>query len=151
VAEFINKNHKADAIVDCTHLRTDVDFEKLTEEEQEKMLFLSSEARFIFYKTLAQKVSMPEIRIVCAISMDGCHGYSPKEQIVADPFYSALSGLYKGLGKEWGKSTVRIVDLGPDKGRILEMRIYRYLRRNLRINAMIMKLDTMTEKGCNKA
>jgi len=49
-----------------------------------------------------------------------CHGYSPKEQIVADPFYSALSGLYKGLGKEWGKSTVRIVDLGPDKGRILE-------------------------------
>lgn len=120
VAEFINKNHKADAIVDCTHLRTDVDFEKLTEEEQEKMLFLSSEARFIFYKTLAQKVSMPEIRIVCAISMDGCHGYSPKEQIVADPFYSALSGLYKGLGKEWGKSTVRIVDLGPDKGRILE-------------------------------
>jgi len=45
----------------------------LTEEEQEKMLFLSSEARFIFYKTLAQKVSMPEIRIVCAISMDGCH------------------------------------------------------------------------------
>jgi len=28
----------------------------------------------------------------------------PKEQIVADPFYSALSGLYKGLGKEWGKS-----------------------------------------------
>jgi len=36
-----------------------------------------------------------------AISMDGCHGYSPKEQIVADPFYSALSGLYKGLGKEW--------------------------------------------------
>jgi len=99
VAEFINKNHKADAIVDCTHLRTDVDFEKLTEEEQEKMLFLSSEARFIFYKTLAQKVSMPEIRIVCAISMDGCHGYSPKEQIVADPFYSALSVFTKDLEK----------------------------------------------------
>jgi len=94
---------------------------------------------------------MPEIRIVCAISMDGCHGYSPKEQIVADPFYSALSGLYKGLGKEWGKSTVRIVDLGPDKVGYWKMRIYRYLRRNLRINAMIMKLDTMTEKGCNKA
>jgi len=82
VAEFINKNHKADAIVDCTHLRTDVDFEKLTEEEQEKMLFLSSEARFIFYKTLAQKVSMPEIRIVCAISMDGCHGYSQKNRLL---------------------------------------------------------------------
>jgi len=56
VAEFINKNHKADAIVDCTHLKkTDVDFEKLTEEEQEKMLFLSSEARFIFYKRWHKK------------------------------------------------------------------------------------------------
>jgi len=84
------------------------------------MLFLSSEARFIFYKTLAQKVSMPEIRIgVCNIN-GRLPWLFPKEQIVADPFYSALSGLYKGLGKEWGKSTVRIVDLGPDKGRILE-------------------------------
>jgi len=90
---------------------------------------------------------MPEIRIVCAISMDGCHGYSPKEQIVADPFYSALSGLYKGLGKSGAKSTVRIVDLGPDKGRILENEDLSILAKELKNNAMIMKLDTMTEKG----
>ncbi|RXE59184.1 type I polyketide synthase [Acetivibrio mesophilus] len=116
VSDFLNKNQKVDAIVDCTHLGTVVDFDKISESEQEKMLFFSSEARFIFYKALSQKFTDPEIRIVSAVSMDGCHGYAQEKQIGIDPFYGAVSGLYKGLRKEWSKSVIRIVDLGSNKG-----------------------------------
>ncbi|HOM01630.1 MAG TPA: SDR family NAD(P)-dependent oxidoreductase [Acetivibrio sp.] len=118
--DFVGKNTKVDAIVDCTHLGTDIDFDKISDNELKKMLFLSSEARFIFYKALSQKQNAPEIRIVCAISMDGCHGYCQNGQIAKDPFYGALSGIYKGLGKEWGKSKVKIVDLGPGKSDVLK-------------------------------
>ena len=48
--------------------------------------------------------------------MDGCHGYSNRDQISIDPFYGALSGFYKGLRKEWSKSVVKVVDLGMNKG-----------------------------------
>lgn len=120
VLGFIDKNQAVDAIVDCTHVGNVVDFDKISKDEQDRMLLLSSEARFALYKALSQKTNAPEIRIVCAVSMDGCHGYSKKEQIGIDPFYGALSGLYKGLRKEWGKSVIRIVDLGLDKGGVLK-------------------------------
>ncbi|MFZ5988671.1 MAG: SDR family NAD(P)-dependent oxidoreductase [Bacillota bacterium] len=107
--EFCKKD--VDVIVDCTHIGADVEFDKISRNQEERIIFLNSEARFIFYKKLGEKLHEPEIRIVCAVSMDGCHGYLEQEQKSIDPFYGALCGFYKGLGKEWKKSSIKIVDL----------------------------------------
>ena len=114
ICDFVSK--KVDVIVDCTHIASRVEFDAIDRRKQERLLFLSSEARFIFYKELSERLNEPKVRIVCAISMDGCHGYSNRDQISIDPFYGALSGFYKGLRKEWSKSVVKVVDLGMNKG-----------------------------------
>lgn len=80
------------------------------------MEFLNGEARFIFYKKLSGKISQTQIRIVCAISMDGCHGYAKDVREISDPFFGALSGFYKGLRKECENSKVKIVDVGEIEG-----------------------------------
>lgn len=129
VAEFIFENYPAapelrakvarwvknpvDVIVDCTHIGASVNINSISRNEEAKMLFLGGEARFLLYKKLLENVPEPEIRIVCAISMDGCHGYAKSNRTITDPFYGALSGFYKALGKEWPKSRVKILDLGP--------------------------------------
>jgi acyl transferase domain-containing protein/NAD(P)-dependent dehydrogenase (short-subunit alcohol dehydrogenase family)/acyl carrier protein len=129
VAEFVFEDHPkisdlqakiavfvkspVDVIVDCTHITESVDLDEISQNETGKMLFLNGEARFIFYKKLLENIPEPEIRIVCAISVDGCHGYAKSTRKIRDPFYGALSGFYKALGKEWPKSRVKIVDLGP--------------------------------------
>lgn len=111
IATFVKK--PVDVIVDCTHISESVDLDEISRTETDEILFFSSEARFIFYKMLLENIPEPEIRIVCAISMDGCHGYAKSSRKIRDPFYGALSGFYKALAKEWPKSRIKIVDLGP--------------------------------------
>ncbi|NLP13740.1 MAG: SDR family NAD(P)-dependent oxidoreductase [Clostridium sp.] len=118
VRDFVSG--EGNVIIDCSHIAANVEFDSIDRQEQEGWLFLGSEARFIFYKELSQRLKDPKIRIVCAVSMDGWHGYSNRDEIRIDPFYGALSGFYKGLGKEWGNSVVKVVDLGMNEGGKLE-------------------------------
>jgi hypothetical protein len=64
-------NNTVDVIVDVNSLGMCMEYERLSRDEEERMLFLKSQARFIFYKKLSEHISEPEIRIVCAVSMDG--------------------------------------------------------------------------------
>ncbi|MDQ2086118.1 SDR family NAD(P)-dependent oxidoreductase [Herbivorax sp. ANBcel31] len=101
-----------DVIVDCSHIGKSFDIDNISTDKEEVLNFLNGEARFLFYKKLGEKVSQPEIRIVCAVSMDGCHGYLKGGCENLDPFFGALSGFYKGLRKEWSNSKVKIIDVG---------------------------------------
>ena len=114
ILEFINED--VDVIVDCTHIGKKIDIDGISKLEEETLEFLNGEARFIFYKKLSGKISQTQIRIVCAISMDGCHGYAKDVREISDPFFGALSGFYKGLRKECENSKVKIVDVGEIEG-----------------------------------
>lgn len=118
VADFIE--HEPDLIVDCSHIGTKVEFSEISRKEERDMLFLASEARFVFYKKLSEKIEEPKIKIICLVSMDGCHGYSDGVLGTTEPSYGALSGFYKGLRKEWIKSDIKIVDIGVVGDGILE-------------------------------
>ncbi|TYQ16382.1 UNVERIFIED_CONTAM: acyl transferase domain-containing protein [Acetivibrio alkalicellulosi] len=107
---FVKKD--VDVIIDCTHIGQLIDIDKITKSQEDDFMFLCGEARFTFYKKLNEIITAPEIKIICALSIDGCHGYSKDEKNIADPFYGVLAGLYKGLRKEWSKSNIKIVDLG---------------------------------------
>ena len=96
---FAKKN--IEVIIDLTHIGSYVDFSKLSIEEDNKYLTLSSEARFVFYKNLLKAVKKPKIRIVSVVSMDGGFGFAQNTDVIHDPFYGAICGFYKGLGKEW--------------------------------------------------
>ncbi len=113
VSQFVK--NPVDVIVDCTHLGAAIEFDKMTRDEEEQMLFLSSEARFYFYKKLSEILDEPKLRILCLVNIDGGHGYLANEQEIKDPFYGAIGGFYKGLRKEWPKSSVKVIDLGCDQ------------------------------------
>ncbi|WP_010250325.1 type I polyketide synthase [Acetivibrio cellulolyticus] len=112
IAQFVK--NPVDVIVDCTHLGGAIEFDKMTGDEEEQMLFLSSEARFYFYKKLSEVLAEPQLRILCLVNIDGCHGYA-NEQEINDPFYGAIGGFYKGLRKEWPKSSIKVIDLGCEQ------------------------------------
>ena len=116
--EIIHEN--ADIIIDCTHIGKAFDIDSISKEE-EALEFLNGGARFIFYKKLSEKIPQPKLRIVCAISMDGCHGYAKDTKEIPDPFFGALSGFYKGLRKEWPDSIVKVVDVGAFEGDLMEI------------------------------
>ncbi len=113
ISQFVK--NPVDVIVDCTHLGAAIEFDKMTGDEEEQMLFLSSEARFCFYKKLSEILDEPQLRILCLVNIDGCHGYHANEQGIKNPFSGAIGGFYKGLRKEWPKSSVKVIDLGCDQ------------------------------------
>ncbi|KNY26217.1 type I polyketide synthase [Pseudobacteroides cellulosolvens] len=108
-----------DVIIDCGHLGEVYEFKKLTYETEKEILHLNSLTRFIFYKKFSQIRPDTALRILCTVFVDGCFGFVSDENSKGDPYYGALSGFYKGLRKELGKSKVKIVDLGGESGLIL--------------------------------
>lgn len=116
ISVFIDEINDTEVILDCSHLGESFEFEKLNLEKEKDVLLLNSAARFLFYKKLSQKKPDPVMTIVCAVSMDGCFGFAGNKNSMFDPFYGALCGFYKGLGKEFGKSKVKVVDLGNREG-----------------------------------
>lgn len=108
-----------EVIIDLTHIGLCIDFSKLSLEEENKHLTLSSQARFIFYKNLLKVVKKPKIRIVAAVSMDGGFGFTHNSDVIPDPFYGAICGFYKGLGKEWPDCIVKVLDIGASSERML--------------------------------
>ncbi len=131
ISYFAELNKDTDVILDTSHLGKSVDFESLPVEKDKGMRSLNSLARFIFYKSINQNIPDPEVRIVCAVSMDGCFGYAHKENMRIDPFYGALCGFYKGLRKELSKSKVKIVDLGGPEQSELDDRSLKRLKDEL--------------------
>ncbi|MFP4661865.1 MAG: beta-ketoacyl synthase N-terminal-like domain-containing protein, partial [Halanaerobiales bacterium] len=111
IFNFVKK--PVDIIVDISCSEKDIDFDKIAGTEEESKFFLNSEARFIFYKKLSELLTEPELKIVCLVSIDGSHGHSVDNKDKFNPFPGALCGFYKGLRKEWGKSSIKIVDIGP--------------------------------------
>jgi len=112
-------NNNIDVIIDLTHIGLCIDFTKLSIEEENKYLTLSSEARFVFYKNLLKAVKKPKIRIVAAVCMDGGFGFTDNPDVIHDPFYGAICGFYKGLGKEFTDCVVKVLDIGASKEKIL--------------------------------
>lgn len=143
-SDFVKSS--VDVIVDCTHIGTGIEFDQLSRDEEERMLFLSSEARFVFYKKLSDELSDPEVRIACAVSMDGCHGYSQQGQKSIDPFYGALCGLYKGLRKEWCKSNIKIVDLGMGRDSMISDKVLLTLSHELQTSDTDYEIGYMESK-----
>lgn len=113
ISQFVK--NPVDVIIDLTHLGLEIRFDKISAYEEERMLFLSSEARFYFYKILSENLDTPKLRILCLVNVDGCHGYLANEEEINDPFYGAIGGFYKGLRKEWPKSSIKVIDIGSDK------------------------------------
>lgn len=97
-------------IIDCSHVGNDMVFSELDLAPAEQLLFMSAEARFIFFKKI--KNSRPQ-QIICLTAVDGCMSYDAAALRVADPTYGALVGFYKGLRKEWASCDVRIIDFAP--------------------------------------
>ena len=116
ISKFTDDIKDVDVILDLGHLGEFVDFNNLSSEKENEMLVLNSLSRFMFYKNISQKIKDPVLRIVCAVSMDGCFGFAESKNSDIDPYYGALSGFYKGLRKEFEKSDVKIVDLGNLEG-----------------------------------
>lgn len=121
----------ADVILDCSHLGETCEFLKSTREEEKEILYLNSISRFIFYKELSKLRPDPAIRILCAVSMDGCFGFADRSNSAVDPYYGALCGFYKGLRKELAKSVAKIVDLGFSKGFKWDEEIFERLKNEL--------------------
>ena len=108
VSKFID-GKSADVIIDSSHIGSVVNFEQLAPGQAHQMLFMNSEARFIFYKNLYGKVNHPA-KIICLTSIDGSLGYDDAVSNVTDPSFGALIGFYKALRKEWTDLDVKIVD-----------------------------------------
>ncbi|HEY9061759.1 MAG TPA: SDR family NAD(P)-dependent oxidoreductase [Pseudobacteroides sp.] len=104
--------NNTDIIIDCGHIGESYEFETLTKEAEKDILRLNSLIRFMFYKKLSQIRPDPTLRILSIVSMDGCFGFAGEVNSEVDPYYGALCGFYKGIRKEFGKSKVKIVDLG---------------------------------------
>jgi acyl transferase domain-containing protein/NAD(P)-dependent dehydrogenase (short-subunit alcohol dehydrogenase family)/acyl carrier protein len=105
-----------DVVIDCTHIGKPLVFEEISQNQMEQIFYFNSEARFVFYKKLVEFFPEPEMRIACLISMDGgfgCQANTKPNHQILDPFYGALGGFYKALSKEWPKSRVKVLDLGP--------------------------------------
>ncbi len=100
-----------EVILDVSNLGKSFELESLSVDNEKDMRSLNSLLRFVFYKNIIRIIPNPALRILCAVSMDGCLGYAQKENLKFDPFYGALCGFYKGLRKEFGKSSIKIVDL----------------------------------------
>ncbi len=111
-AAWINEfsNSPVDVLIDCGDLAWPLQVSVLSPKAEKQLLYLNSEARFLFYKELFSKFPDRSLRIVCLVSM-GEPGSTNKNRII-DPYSGALSGFYKGLRKEWRQSIIKIVD--PD-------------------------------------
>ncbi len=110
-----NYANPAEVIIDCGDLGRPLDFSKLSRKAEKELLDLNSEARFVFYKGLHSILSGENLRIFCAVSMDGELGYA-KKRAMLNAYSGALSGFYKGLRKEWNHSLVKVVDLNLSPG-----------------------------------
>jgi malonyl CoA-acyl carrier protein transacylase/3-oxoacyl-(acyl-carrier-protein) synthase/short-subunit dehydrogenase/acyl carrier protein len=111
ISEFAD-GKKVDVIVDCTHIGQELDFNRLSGDEANRVLHRNSTARFIVYKLLVKGLPDP-VRILCLTSIDGNMGCNPGELSVPDPSYGSLIGFYKGLRKELPESRVKIIDFSP--------------------------------------
>ncbi|MDP4180221.1 MAG: SDR family NAD(P)-dependent oxidoreductase, partial [Bacillota bacterium] len=110
IIDFSSK--RIEVIIDLTQIGLNIEFDTLSREDEQKNLYLSSQARFLFYKKLFETDQQPVIKILGVISMDGAFGYSGKLKYGINPFFGAVSGFYKGLRKEFSQSEVKILDLG---------------------------------------
>ncbi len=103
-----------DVIVDCTHLGASIDLGGLSPVGASAALFLSGEARFLFYKGLVEALPEAKPRILCLVAVDGGLGYADATSAGdVDATFGGLTGFYKGLRRELHESRVRIVDVGP--------------------------------------
>lgn len=109
-----------EVIIDLTHIGLNVDVSNLSETDEDKYLTLSSQIRFAFYKSLSEAVKKPEVRIIAAVAMDGSFGFANKSDVIPDPFYGAICGFYKGLGKEWTECKVKVLDIGGFGEKVLD-------------------------------
>jgi NAD(P)-dependent dehydrogenase (short-subunit alcohol dehydrogenase family) len=107
---------EVDVIIDCTHIgwTTSVRFDQLSRQEQHRLLFMCSEARFAAFKTISSQIKHPR-KIICLTAMNGSLGIEVAGSQVNDPTYGALNGFYKGLRKEWTDSEVRIIDFASQE------------------------------------
>ncbi|RQW07264.1 SDR family NAD(P)-dependent oxidoreductase, partial [candidate division KSB1 bacterium] len=96
-------------IIDSSHIGTTIHFDELPPDQAQQLLFMNSEARFIFYKNISNKINHPT-KIICLTSIDGGMGYNGADSNVSDPSLGALIGFYKALRKEWVDSDVKIID-----------------------------------------
>jgi acyl transferase domain-containing protein/NAD(P)-dependent dehydrogenase (short-subunit alcohol dehydrogenase family) len=103
-------NQRVEVLIDCGDLGRPLDFSKLTGKAEKDLLALNGEARFEFFKELHSKLSGENMRILCAVSMDGEFGYAKGSTSIINPYSGALCGFYKGLRKEWTQAKVKIVD-----------------------------------------
>ncbi|MEJ6951886.1 SDR family NAD(P)-dependent oxidoreductase [Natronospora cellulosivora (SeqCode)] len=116
VGKILEKDY--DIILDCSHIGEEVDLEKISKKQEKELIYLNSEARFIFYKKLNLRNPKPSLRILALTSMDGSHGFSKDDDKKKDPFYGALAGFYKGLRKEISNSKIKIIDLDIESNKI---------------------------------
>lgn len=98
-----------DILVDCGDLGTAFAAGEIPQEEENRLLWLNSEARFIFFKALQEKFNK-KVRMICMVSLDGKFGYAKPSTKVINVYSGALCGFYKGLRKEWQESKVKILD-----------------------------------------
>ncbi len=111
VAEF-SEGKTADVIIDSSHTGTTIYFDQLPPDQAQQVLLMNSDARFILYKNLSNKLPHPA-KIICLTAIDGSMGYDFENSNVTDPSFGALIGFYKALRKEWIDSEVKIIDFSP--------------------------------------
>lgn len=100
--------HPGDLVIDCGDLGQKPKT-KFSAKDEKCLLYLNSEARFIFYKTLHGRVR-ESLRIICLASSGILPGDDQRPLTTVDAYSGALCGFYRGLRKEWKESVVRIVD-----------------------------------------
>lgn len=113
IAAWIDQNFidKVDVLLDCGDLGRSINGLKLSVKAEKELLQLNSEARFQFFKELYSKHPNLNLRIICAVSIDGEQGYANKSVPIVNPYAGVLSGFYKGLRKEREQSMIKIIDL----------------------------------------
>lgn len=131
ISNYVDGINDVEVILDFSHLGEYFDFDSLSGKKENDLLFLNSLSRFLFYKNISQKIHNPALRILCAVSMDGCFGFTEHDEVKVDPFYGALCGFYKGLQKEFVNSKVKIFDLGNTQGFELTNEVFLKIKQEL--------------------
>ncbi|MFW6306241.1 MAG: SDR family NAD(P)-dependent oxidoreductase, partial [Bacillota bacterium] len=116
ITDFVK--NPVDVIVDINLMDEKIHPAEISGPQEDIILFLHSEVRFLFYKSLSIIKDNPELNIICLVSLDGNHGFADNNDIsgkLFNPYAGAVTGFYKGLRKEWKDSRIKIIDLGLSK------------------------------------
>jgi len=133
-ADIVEALRDVEVILDLGHLGEHIDFDSLSKDKEEELLYINSLHRFVFYKELSKIIERPSIRIMCVISADGCFGYKQQDNFLTEPFYGALCGFYKGLRREFANSKVKILDIGNINGSELTKEVFSIVAEELEEN-----------------